>query len=169
MITTGILSSIKIQNLDGSFQLDLGGTGGCKFYSYGKKAIDIFMNQLNFYNWAKDGDFSGAITTYNYALNPDKPMLTLWHDYDASMAIMNQKSDGKKDYYVIFDNAGVIGMPCPISIYKDVCMNNYKIYLGRDKTKYITVMADGNMYFHGDINVNGNVKYSGDLQKVNFS
>ena len=63
MITTGILSSIKIQNLDGSFQLDLGGTGGCKFYNYGKKAIDIFMNQLNFYNWAKDGDFSGAITT----------------------------------------------------------------------------------------------------------
>ena len=40
-ITAGILSAITIQNQDGSFKIDLSGTGGASYYTRGKKAMEM--------------------------------------------------------------------------------------------------------------------------------
>ena len=50
LIRTGILSVIKIQNIDGSFVLDLGKSGGCKFYINNKEAMEIKQDRIMFYD-----------------------------------------------------------------------------------------------------------------------
>ena len=61
-IVAGVLKSVLIQNLDGSFKLDLSKTGGCKFFANETLAMEILKNGLNFYG--SNANKFGVIGTY---------------------------------------------------------------------------------------------------------
>lgn len=113
-ILTGILTTVLIQNLDGSFEIDLSGTGGALFRNNGKDAIKIVNNAIQLYNWAENGDFIGSLgSLVNTAMGI--PYISLWNDVDSLTSIGYAIPDSNTiGSYVEFDKYGVKN-PFPIT------------------------------------------------------
>ena len=130
-IQTGILSTILIQNYDGSFKIDLSGTGGARFYNDNKIAIEMRNNSLKFYNWAKDGDYIGSLTALCRNNESDKPLIGLVNDVDSAVSIA-YKDKNKDDIYsyVTFDkyNAMKDKQTAAIKVNEDIEMNTHNLY-----------------------------------------
>ena len=103
-------------------------------------------------------------------------MTQYYHRPNAASGIGYVDANNDAATYMVFDKYAKrfpnpitvteqIAFYAPIMMYNNIFMNNYKIYLNADKTKYIWVMADGSMRVEGDITVHGNVKYTGSLQQ----
>ena len=112
-ITAGILSTVLIQNLDGSFQIDLGGKDGALFKQNGKDAIKIHNNSIDLFNWAKNGDFIGSLMalTRNEAdgtPNPNKPLVGLIHDADSTISIGYKNEENVYKSYFEFDKNNIL-------------------------------------------------------------
>ena len=86
-IIAGILSAVLIRNLDGSFEIDLSKPGGALFKNNGKDAIKIENNAIKLYNWAKAGDYIGALTALARKNDNTKPMIGLVNDTDSTISI----------------------------------------------------------------------------------
>lgn len=103
LIATGILSTILITNADGSFQIDLSGTGGAIFKTNGKNAIEIVKNKINFFNWSKEGDPVGSIGSLVQQDN-QIPSLGLYHDSDSTLYLGYQREGSNSVHvYMEFD------------------------------------------------------------------
>lgn len=137
MIQTGILSTILIQNMDGSFKIDLSGTGGAKYFTDGQLAMNMKGNSLLFYNWAKNGDYIGEIGAYCRTTDkfpngdPDKPIITLTNDLDSAVTIAYKiKDNGDTRAYIDFDKYNVLGNNVPICFKENVSLKNNLLYFG---------------------------------------
>lgn len=111
-IVAGVLSTIIIQNLDESFQIDLSGNDGALFKNNGKDAIRIHNNSIDLYNWAKKGDFIGALvsltrTESDGSSNPDKPLIGLVNDTDSALSI-GYKTEKEYKSYIEFDKYNIL-------------------------------------------------------------
>lgn len=151
LISTGILSTILIQNADGSFRIDLSGTGGASFYNNGKIAMKMERNALNFYDW-KDSGYIGSLgSTRN--IEKDKPFIELWHELTTAMSFGYRNSEGTISPYLRLDENGVIDdeIKAAIQAYKDIGLVNYVDLLlyGNDKKIPLGVLAlDKNNNMH---------------------
>ncbi|WP_143314482.1 phage tail spike protein [Clostridium sp. HBUAS56017] len=166
LIATGILSTILIQNADGSFKIDLSGTGGASFFNNGKKAMEMSSNALKLYNWAKEGDYIGSLGALIRGDDPNKPIIGLWNDLDSAIgityAVAGTNSLGT---YAEFDKYNIIGTGKPVRFKEEVEFNNTysDSYRGKDgnvnlqgNTLWFTPEGGGGSPFRVDSNGNAN-------------
>lgn len=139
LIKTGTLTAVTIKNRDGSFQIDLSGTGGADFYANYKKAMSIASNKIDFYNWGKYGDYIGSMGSVNTvdnsypSGNPNKPNISLWNDLDSSISLGYKNTIGPNGVYIRLDKYNVQGSSnYPIMFYEQIGMNGYDVNLNND-------------------------------------
>ncbi|MGU8484971.1 phage tail spike protein [Clostridium perfringens] len=152
MITTGILSTILIQNADGSFQIDLSGKGGALFRNNGKDAILIENNAIKMFNWKIDGQHIGGLTSLIAGDNKEKPLVGLTNSPKAAINIGYEKKEDTKvvPSYMQFDKYNVLGDEDgkPIRIWEDIDAKGSSVYninlKSKDDKSWITV-KDGEL------------------------
>lgn len=151
LISTGILSTILIQNADGSFRIDLSGSGGASFLNNNKLAMKIERNALNFYDW-KDSGYIGSLgSTRN--IKKDKPFIELWNEITTGMSFGYRNSEGTISPYFRLDKYGIIddNAAAVIKFFENLGLVNYKdlIFFGNDYSRPLGLLAlgkDNNMH-----------------------
>ena len=108
----GKLMTVLIQNVDGSFKIDLSKSGGAEYYNNGKIAMRMENNQLKFYDF-KNGNYIGSLgSTRNE--KKDKGYVELWNDLISAISIGYKNNEGsiapymRLDKYNIFDDENAI-------------------------------------------------------------
>lgn len=128
----GKLKTVLIENMDGSFRIDLNKSGGASFLNDGMLAMVMENNSLNFYNWGKDGDYIGALTALCQNDDPNKPLISLVNDLDSAVSIgyRDKKDSHTFHSYIDFDKYNILKSKqiAPIRIFEDVEMGNRKLY-----------------------------------------
>lgn len=103
LIRTGILSVIKIQNIDGSFIMDLGSTDGLVFNIDGKKSMVINKSELIFYDNEGKKRIGGLLSGYRTSDSTKKCMI-LGHRDNSLLGIDYYNPDDSQWYnYIRFD------------------------------------------------------------------
>ena len=124
LISTGILSTILIQNADGSFRIDLSGSGGASFLNNNKLAMKMERNSLNFYDWKNENYIGSLGSTRNATQN--KGYIELWNEITSAISLGYKKSDGsiapyvRLDKYNIFDDENAIRFFENVQFDKDI-------------------------------------------------
>lgn len=135
LIATGILSTIMIQNRDGSLQIDLSGTNGVKFLKNGIRSIELAGNIMNFYDWDGVGNPIGKLFSARL-FNTETPGITLANAVNSYLGIAYENpsaTNGTFPFYILFDKYNKTGeAPYPIMIRENICMNNYDLILDKD-------------------------------------
>lgn len=147
-IIAGILSAVLIRNLDGSFEIDLSKAGGALFKNNGKDAIKIENNAIKLYNWAKEGDYIGALTSLVRQNDKTKPMIALVNDTDSAISIGYQsiEKDGEEfKSYIELDKYGVLGNLNPITFLQDIGLLNRVLNIGKDNEHSIYNSSSDNL------------------------
>lgn len=160
-IVAGVLSTIIIQNLDKSFEIDLSGNNGALFRNNGKDAIRIHNNSIDLYNWAKNGDFIGALMAMSRS-NPDgtsgsdKPIIGLTSDIDSALSLCYKNGENAYKSYADFDKYNILRDKegIAIRIFENVNLKGNKLYRAllsslNDKN-YINVQDDKISISFGD-------------------
>lgn len=157
-ITAGILKAVLIQNMDGSFKIDLSSTGGANYYSSGKKAMEMRGNKIDFFNWGIEGDYIGSIGSVTRAEDVTKAYISMWNDLDSALSLGYRKSgDGyfvspyiRFDKYNVFDSSHRpirifegVEFSAEASHFGEILMNNYPIRLNASGTSHINSMTIG--------------------------
>ena len=103
LIRTGILSVIKIQNIDSSFIMDLGSTDGLVFNVDGKKSMVINKGELIFFDNEGKKRIGGLLSGYRTADSTKKCMI-LGHRDNSLLCIDYYNPDDSQWYnYIRFD------------------------------------------------------------------
>lgn len=109
LISTGVLSTILIQNADGSVQLDLSKGNGIKFYTNGHKSIEINRQAINLYDWegAERTEEVGSLFTSRRVINggiSQLPGVNLAHTEGSYMSL-SYRNPATRNYrsYMDFD------------------------------------------------------------------
>lgn len=147
-IIAGILSAVLIRNLDGSFEIDLSKPGGALFKNNGKDAIKIENNAIKLYNWAKAGDYIGALTALARKNDNTKPMIGLVNDTDSAISIGYNSidKDGEEfKSYIELDKYGVLGNLNPITFLQDIGLLNRVLNIGKDNEHSIYNSSSDNL------------------------
>lgn len=114
VIQTGILSTVLIQNADGSVRLDLGKRGGLDFYANGHKSITIQRQSIDLYDWEGTSRVEevGSLFTSRRIINGSDSQLAginLSHNENSYLALSYKNpATGKFRSYVDFDFYNVI-------------------------------------------------------------
>lgn len=114
LISTGILSTVLIQNADGSVRLDLGKRGGLDFYANGHKSITIQRQSIDLYDWEGTSRVEevGSLFTARRIINGSDSQLAginLSHNENSYLALSYKNpATGKFRSYVDFDFYNVI-------------------------------------------------------------
>ncbi|WP_338880383.1 phage tail spike protein [Clostridium perfringens] len=125
----GNLMTVLITNTDRSFEIDLNKNGGALFRNNGKDAIKIERNMVQLFNWAKNGDYIGALMALIKGDNPDKPLIGLANDVDAALALGYEKKDSKSvPSYIEFDKYNILEDGKPIRVYEEIDFKGNKVY-----------------------------------------
>lgn len=114
----GKLMTVLIQNVDGSFQIDLSKSGGAEYYNNGKIAMRMENNQLKFYDY-KDGSYIGSLGSTRNA-SKDKGYIELWNDLVSAISIGYRNDEGSISPYVRLDKYGMFGDEEPIRFFEKV-------------------------------------------------
>lgn len=153
MILTGILSTVLIQNKDGSFKLDLSGTGGCEFYNNSKLAISIKNNVMDFYASGNTNINIGSVGSTRSSKtgqwDPDGiPHIEMWHNPNDSVIGIGyeDKQNNTVPTYIRFDKSFKVNKSAPIEINEPLSMNAYLDMYG--EYFYIDKKNSPNAWFH---------------------
>jgi phage minor structural protein len=131
LIRTGILSVIKIQNIDGSFVMDLGSTDGLQFYIDNEKSMTIRKNQIEFYD--NNGTrYIGGLFSLQRTDHPEQKSLALAHKNESFLKLeYYNPDDGLYHPYIQFDKYNIdstYGYPISVlettDFFADVCHYN---------------------------------------------
>ncbi|MFR4164216.1 MAG: phage tail spike protein [Paraclostridium sordellii] len=133
-IVAGVLSTVMIQNLDKSFQIDLSGTDGALFKNNGKDALRMHNNSLDLYNWAKNGNLIGALLSLTKfekdgTTNPDKPLIGLINELDSALSLGYKDKTNYKSY-IEFDKYNILKdeIGKAIRVLLDIDFKGHSIY-----------------------------------------
>lgn len=131
LIATGILSTILIQNADGSLQIDLGSTKGIMTRKNGKNAIELAGTILKFYDWDGEGANVGQIHSTRYNDIQGKPGLVLANMKNSFVSLgYNTGKDGKFKLYFICDKDNITGEAnVPLVFFENIEMKGNQIWL----------------------------------------
>ncbi|EPB8168486.1 phage tail spike protein [Clostridium perfringens] len=148
----GKLRTVLIENMDGSFQMDLNKPGGMIFKNNGLKSMLIENNALKMFNWKKDEQYIGGLTSLIAGDNKEKPLVGLTNSPKAAINIGYEKKEDTKvvPSYVQFDKYNVLGDEDgkPIRIWEDIDAKGSSVYninlKSKDDKSWITV-KDGEL------------------------
>ena len=175
-IVAGILTSILIQNVDGSFKIDLSQSGGCSFYNNNKLALKIYNNLMEFYNWGKSGNYIGSIgsTTANGSQD-GTPYIEMWHNPSLSaISIGYRDTDGFISPYVRFDKNKLgnsnypIEFSQPIGFNKEIDMQSCYFYIDKKNlpNAWLHGSTSGGIYCGSNFAAAGDLECNGDKKCI---
>lgn len=147
LIQTGILSTVLIQNADGSFKIDLSQSGGANFYNNGKKAINISNNEIDLYDWFHDGKFIGSLASMTRISNKDIALIQLANSKNSIVSIA-YPNNNEYTSYIEFDKFNIAGnsFDKPIQVREETNFGWHFLYRARlsndDKSGWIYVDED---------------------------
>ena len=143
----GKLKTVLIENVDGSFQVDLSQSGGANFYNNGKKAINISNNEIDLYDWFHDGKFIGSLASMTRIENKDIALIQLANSKNSIVSIA-YPNNNEYTSYIEFDKFNIAGneFDKPIQVKEETNFNwnwLYRAHLSNDdKTGWIYVDED---------------------------
>lgn len=177
----GKLKTVLIENADGSLQIDLSDNNGALFKNNGKDAIRIRNNSIDLFNWAKNGDYIGALlaltrTESDGSSNSDKPLVGLIHDTDSALSLGFKKRESFYKSYVEFDKNNILkdAIGKAIRILEQVDFNQNRVYrallsslndknyinitddkisISYENKYYIVLAKDGISFGQDDVNI----------------
>ena len=132
LIATGILSTILIQNADGSLQIDLGSTKGIMTRKNGKNAIELAGTILKFYDWEGEGENVGQIHSTRYNDIEGKTGIVLGNTKNsfAGLGYNTGENDNIFKFYLMFDKDNITGdANVPIVIWEDLELKGNEFWL----------------------------------------
>ena len=130
LISTGILSTILIQNADGSLQIDLSGTKGIMTKRNGKNAIELSGTTLRFHDWDGEGENIGQIHSTRLNGEENSPGLVVENKSNAFLALGYEKDDNFHSY-IDFDKDKVNPKTnCPITIFNETEFKGSQLWFG---------------------------------------
>lgn len=127
----GKLRTVLIENMDGSFQMDLNKPGGMLFKNNGKDAIKIERNMVQLFNWKKNGDYIGALMSLIRGDDENKPILGLANTISSALTIGYEEKDSNKvPSYLEFDKYNILKDKNnkPVRVYEDIDFKNRNLY-----------------------------------------
>ncbi|EDT77390.1 phage tail spike protein [Clostridium perfringens] len=128
----GKLRTVLIENMDGSFQMDLNKPGGMTFKNNSIKAILIENNALKMFNWKKDGQYIGGLTSLLLGSNEKQPLVGLTNSNDSAISIGYEESGNTRIVppYIQFDKYNILKdkNEKPIRIFEEVDFKGNKLY-----------------------------------------
>ena len=130
LIATGILSTILIQNADGSLQIDLGSKQGIMTRSNGKNAIELSGTRLRFYDWDGEGESIGQLFSARHNYEENAPGLTIGHQKESFSSVSyHQEGTSYKDY-ITFDKYKIVSTTNePITVWTNVDLKGNEFWL----------------------------------------
>lgn len=129
LIATGILSTIMIQNRDGSLQIDLSGTNGVKFLKNGIKAVELAGNIMNFYDWDGQGNPVGKLYSSRLNSNASMPGVVLTNALNCFLSLSYEKN-GTYYSYIRCDKDNIDGSTnVPVTIFEDTEFKGSEFWL----------------------------------------
>ena len=129
LIATGILSTILIQNADGSLQIDLGGTNGIMTRKNGKNAIELAGTIMKFFDWDGEGEPIGQLYSARLNNNENVPGIVLANKLKAYLSLAYEK-DGTFYSYIRCDKDNIDGITdVPITVFEETEFKKY-IWIG---------------------------------------
>ena len=146
----GKLMTVLITNTDHSFEIDLTKPGGALFRNNGKDAIKIENNQIKLYNWAKNADFIGSLGALIQGDDSNKPLIGLWNDTDAAVAIgYKDKEDNTVPTYIVFDKYNILGES---EVYPILVKEKVKFGKDIEVSKIDASIIKSNVYYDKEMN-----------------
>lgn len=125
LIATGILSSVLIQNKDGSLQIDLSGSNGIMTQKNGKNAIELAGTILNFFDWDGEGEPVGQL--FSSRLNDDQNAtgIALANKLNSYLSLLYQQDDSFYAYMRFDKNNTVKNTKVPITVFEETEFGTY--------------------------------------------
>lgn len=109
LIATGILSTVLIQNADGSLQIDLSGNKGINFNVNNHKALNIDGNNIKFYDWEGTTLTDPVGTIFSSRVEGTTiPGIIMANKLASYMSLAYQTSSGFYRSYIDFDSNRLI-------------------------------------------------------------
>lgn len=130
LIVTGILSTILIQNADGSLQIDLSSNKGIMTRKNGKNAIELAGTILKFFDWDGAEDAIGQL--YSARLNSDEnvPGIVLANKINSYLALAYEQ-DGTFRSYIRCDKDNIDkNTNSPITIFLETDFRGSQMWFG---------------------------------------
>ncbi|MDK0934318.1 phage tail spike protein [Clostridium perfringens] len=127
----GKLRTVLIENMDGSFQMDLNKPGGMIFRNNGKDAMKIERNMVQLFNWKKNGDYIGALMSLIQGDDGNKPSIGLANTLSSALTIGYEEKDSNKvPSYLEFDKYNILKDKNnkPVRVYEDIDFKNRNLY-----------------------------------------
>lgn len=127
----GKLKTVLIENMDGSFQMDLNKPGGMLFRNNGKDAIKIERNMVQLFNWKKNGEYIGALMSLIRGDDENKSILGLANAISSALTIGYEEKDSNKvPSYLEFDKYNILKDKNnkPVRVYEDIDFKNRNLY-----------------------------------------
>ena len=132
LISTGILSTILIQNADGSLQIDLSGTKGIMTKRNGKNAIELAGTTIKFHEWDGEGENIGQIHSTRLNGAEGRPGLVVANKSNAFLSLGYEKDDNFHSY-MNFDRDKVNpNTKVPITIFNEAEFRGSQLWFGHD-------------------------------------
>ena len=129
LIATGILSTILIQNKDGSLQIDLSGTNGIMTKKNGKNAIELAGTIMKFYDWEGEGAI-GQLYSSRVNGQESVPGIALANKLNSFLSLSYEK-DNNYYSYVRFDKDNIDNITeSPITFFEDTDFINNQVWFG---------------------------------------
>ena len=129
LIATGILSTILIQNKDGSLQIDLSGKNGIMTKKNGKNAIELAGTIMKFYDWEGEGAI-GQLYSSRVNGQESVPGIALANKLNSFLSLSYEK-DNNYYSYVRFDKDNIDNITeSPITFFEDTDFRNNQVWFG---------------------------------------
>ena len=127
----GNLRTVLIENMDGSFQMDLRKSGGMIFRNNDKDAIKIERNMLQLFNWKTNGQYIGALMSLIRGDDENKPIIGLANAICSALTLgYEEKNSTSVPSYIELDKYNVLEDKGgkPIRIKEEVDFKGNKVY-----------------------------------------
>lgn len=127
----GKLKTVLIENMDGSFQMDLNKPGGMIFRNNGKDAIKIERNMIQLFNWKIAGQYIGGLMSLIRGDDGNKPIIGLANAVCSALTLGYEEKDSTSvpsyleldKYNVLEDKGGK-----PIRVKEEIDFKGNKVY-----------------------------------------
>ncbi|WP_338844852.1 phage tail spike protein [Clostridium perfringens] len=127
----GKLRTVLIENMDGSFQMDLNKPGGMIFRNNGKDAIKIERNMIQLFNWKIAGQYIGGLMSLIRGDDGNKPIIGLANAICSALTLgYEEKNSTSVPSYIELDKYNVLEDKGgkPIRIKEEIDFKGNKIY-----------------------------------------
>lgn len=131
-ITAGILSTIMLQNMDGSLQIDLGSSKGIMTKKNGKNSIELAGTTMRFFDWDGLGDSIGQLYSSRLDGNENVPGIVLANKLKSYLSLAYEK-DGNFYSYIRCDKDNIDDVTkVPITIFQETEFRGSQMWYGYD-------------------------------------